>query len=69
MKKALRFTALTTVLALTTWLGSVQTSQAGSCDSLTYPCTIGTVVICDEGDLSHCKCVNVAGRGAWLCYF
>jgi hypothetical protein len=69
MKRMLRFTALTAALALTTWLGSARTSHAASCDSLTYPCTVGTIVTCDEGDLSYCKCVNAAGRGVWLCYF
>ena len=69
MKKTLRFVALAATLAAAGWLGQPWTSEATqSCSNLTNPCTIGTTVICGPGDdFSSCKCVNIGGRGYWLC--
>lgn len=73
MKNSLRFAALTAILAVSIWAGAARTSQALDPPCSTYPsglCQIGETTTCSEGwSTRNCECVDVAGRGRWLCFY
>jgi len=75
MKKSLRFTALTAVLAVAVWGGPARTSQALQfpCNSsYPNPCTVGATATCTEpGEvIRNCECVSFGSKGGrWLCYW
>ena len=74
MTKALRFTALAGILALTSWLSSVSETQAGIrfCSNYQgigcYPNPTGTITYCvDEyGQQMRCVC---ASSSLWSCEY